>query len=268
MIALFTDFGTRDAYVAQMKGAIVSINPHARLLDLTHDLKPFHIREAAYLLEQSARYFPGKTIFVAVIDPGVGTARRPILVRTRADKYYVGPDNGLFTCVVERQRLAEAYVLQEPAFFLCPEVSATFHGRDIFAPVAAHLSLGVDPTRFGPRLAEMVLLPRMAAQRVNQTIQGEVVHIDRFGNVVTNIHAAWLIDVRPGQRLQVTIADDAHTIPFCLTYAEASPGALVCLVNSDAAFEVAVSQGNASERLRVQVGDPILLNQTTAPWQA
>src|SRR4030095_15218849 len=138
MIALFTDFGTRDAYVAQLKGAIVSINPHAVVLDLNHEVGQFDIRQAAYLLERSAAYFPAATIFVAVIDPGVGSLRRPLLLHTGTNKLYVGPDNGLFTRVLAREGLRAAYMLQETAYYRLPDVSVTFHGRDIFGPVAAH----------------------------------------------------------------------------------------------------------------------------------
>src|SRR5262245_8426643 len=155
IIALFTDFGTRDAYMAQLKGAILSLQPTVQLIDLTHEVDAFDIRAAAYLLDASARYFPPGTIFVAVVDPGVGTARRPLLLTTQADKYYVGPDNGLFTRVVQREGLKAAYVLTQSAYFR-RQVSATFHGRDIFGPVAAHLARGVEPAQFGPCIEDLV----------------------------------------------------------------------------------------------------------------
>ena len=259
MIALFTDFGTRDAYVAQIKGAIVSINPHAQLLDLTHDIEPFNIREAAYLLEQSTRHFPARTIVVAVVDPGVGSARRPIVLRTLADKFYVGPDNGLFTRVIESERLAQAYLLQNPAFFRSLAVSATFHGRDIFAPVAAHLARGISPWRFGPAVTDLMLLPQPSMDLDGRTIRGEVIHVDGFGNIVTNIGATYLADLRAGQQIQVTFANATRRLPFCRTYAEAPPGSLIGLINSAATFEVAVCQGRAVQHVAVQIGDPIIL---------
>lgn len=259
MIALFTDFGRRDAYVAQTKGAIISINPQARLLDLTHDIEPFDIREAAYLLEQATRYFPARTICMAVVDPGVGSARRPIVLRTRAEKFYVGPDNGLFTRVIESEGLAAAYLLQEAAFFRCPAVSATFHGRDIFGPVAAHLARGIAPWRFGPPVNDLILLPQPSARLVGRTIRGEVVHVDGFGNIVTNVNATYLTDFFAGQQIQVTFADATRLLPFCQTYAAAPPGTLIGLINSDATFEVAICQGRAVDHVAVQVGDPIIL---------
>jgi S-adenosylmethionine hydrolase len=259
MIALFTDFGTQDAYVAQLKGAILAIAPHTLLLDLTHGVEAFDIREAAYLLELSTRYFPARMIFVAVVDPGVGTCRCPVLIRTQADKYYVGPDNGLFTQVVERETLAAAYALRETRYFRHPEVSATFHGRDIFGPVAAHLSLGVSPERFGPRLTDLVMLPSTGPQVDGKTVQGEIRHIDRFGNVVTNITPAFLVDVRPGQQLRISMAGHEHLVPFRKTYGDGTPGELICLINSDETFEIALPRGRAAACLAVQVGDRIVL---------
>ena len=199
VIALFTDFGTRDAYVAQLKGAILSIHATAQLVDLTHEVHAFDVRAAADLLEASARYFPARTIFVAVVDPGVGTARRPVLLVTQAEKYYVGPDNGLFTRVIEREGLQAAYLLTQAAYFL-PQVSATFHGRDLFGPVAAHLARGVAPAQFGPRLAELVRLPYVRPQRMGETVIGEVIHVDRYGNIATNIPSEMLSHLVPGRK--------------------------------------------------------------------
>jgi S-adenosylmethionine hydrolase len=260
MIALFTDFGTRDAYVAQLKGAILSINPHVAVLDLSHNVGPFQIRQAAYLLEKSARYFPPGTIFVAVVDPGVGSARRPLLVHTQAHKFYIGPDNGLFTYVLERELLQAAYVLQQTVYFRAPHVSATFHGRDIFAPVAAHLSLGVDPVCFGPRLTEVVTLSRTMPRVVGRTIEGEVVHIDHFGNMLTNIPADLLRDIQPGQAISITMHGTTQTVPFLTTYAEGQQDRLICLISSDNEFEVACRQGRASDCLAAHTGDRIVLS--------
>jgi S-adenosylmethionine hydrolase len=254
MIALFTDFGWRDAYVAQLKGAILGINPHASLIDLTHDVEPFNIRQAAYLLERSSRYFPTRTIFVAVVDPSVGSTRRPILIRTLAEKIYVGPDNGVFTRVVQRDNLRAAYVLRESAYFSHAEISRTFHGRDVFGPVAAHLTLGVEPQCFGPRAENLCMLSPPSLRVVGQSVQGEILHIDHFGNVVTNITPECFEDLRSGQQVCITIARKQYQVPFCTTYVDGSPGLLICLFNSDTVFEIAVPQGNAATKLGVQVG--------------
>ena len=259
MIALFTDFGSRDAYVAQMKGAILCINPQAQLIDLNHEIGQFDIRAAAYVLEASVRYFPAETIFVAVVDPGVGSSRRPLLVRTQAEKWYIGPDNGLFTRVLQREGLQAAYALTQAAYFRHPQVSATFHGRDIFAPVAAHLSLGVAAAHFGPPLTALVMLPLTSPCAVGQTVSGEVVHIDHFGNVITNITADLLEALQQGQLVSLSLQGQTYTIPLVRTYAEGAPGQLIGLLNSDDAFELAVSQGQASACLTAQVGDRLVL---------
>jgi S-adenosyl-L-methionine hydrolase (adenosine-forming) len=258
VIALFTDFSTRDAYVAQLKGAILSIHPTAQLVDLTHEAGAFDVRAAAYLLDASARYFPARTIFVAVVDPGVGTARRPVLLVTQAEKYYVGPDNGLFTRLIEREGLQAAYMLTQSAYFL-PQVSATFHGRDLFGPVAAHLARGVEPAQFGPRLVELVRLPYARPQRLEETVVGEVIHVDHYGNIATNIPSEMLTHLVPGQWLTLTLAERTHVLPFVETYEAAPQDQLVCLINSNNACEIALPHGNAATRLAVQVGDRVVL---------
>ena len=258
VIALFTDFGTRDAYVAQLKGAILSIHPTAHLVDLTHEVNAFDVRAAAYGLDAAARYFPAQTIFVAVVDPGVGTARRPVLLTTQAEKYYVGPDNGLFTRVIEREGLQAAYMLTQSAYFQ-PQVSATFHGRDLFGPVAAHLARGIAPARFGPPLAELVLLPYARPQRLGQTIVGEVLHLDHYGNIATNIPAAMLTDLVPGQWLTLTLAERTYNLPFVETYGAGLQEQLVCLINSNDACEIALPHGSAAACLAVQVGERVVL---------
>lgn len=258
VIALFTDFGTRDAYVAQLKGAILSIHPTAQLVDLTHEVGAFDVRAATYLLDAAARYFPTRTIFVAVVDPGVGTARRPVLLTTQAEKFYVGPDNGLFTRVMERERLKAAYVLTQSAYFL-PQVSATFHGRDIFGPVAAYLARGVEPAQFGPRLEELVQLPYTRPQRLGETVMGEVIHLDHYGNITTNIPSAMLTALVPGQWLTLTLADHAQVMAFVETYGAGPQDQCVCLINSNGEFEIALPGGHAAARLDVRVGERVVL---------
>ena len=261
MIALFTDFGTQDVYVAQVKGVILSMNPHATLVDLSHGVGPFDVPQAAYLLEKATRYFPAGTIVVAVVDPGVGSARHPLLVCTQAAKFYVGPDNGLFTWVVEREGLREAYMLEQEAYFHTPRVSATFHGRDIFGPVAAHLSLGIAPACFGQRLTEIVTFSLLQPRREGQAITGMVLHIDHFGNILTNIPAALLDGIRPGQDITIALSGITRAVPFCRTYADGAPHALMCLINSNEEFEIACAQGRAIEQVHTRVGDRIVI-----PW--
>jgi S-adenosylmethionine hydrolase len=262
MIALFTDFGRRDAYVAQMKGAILTINPHVRLIDLNHEVGQFDIHGAAYILATSARFFPAGTIFVAVVDPGVGSSRRPLALQTRADKWYVGPDNGLFSRVIEHEGMRQAHALESAAYFRAPQVSATFHGRDIFAPVAAHLALGVLPEQLGPRVTDVITWPRSQPQVTADKVVGEVEHIDHFGNVITNIGATLLGHLQLGQHVACTIAGRVYTLPFVQTYADGVPDQLIGLINSDDAFELAMARGSAADRLRVRVGDRLRLEPT------
>jgi S-adenosylmethionine hydrolase len=258
VIALFTDFGTRDAYVAQLKGAILSIHPTAHLVDLSHEVDAFDVRAAAYLLDAAAHYFPARTIFVAVVDPGVGTGRRPVLLVTQAEKYYVGPDNGLCTRVIEREGFQAAYMLTQSAYFL-PQVSATFHGRDLFGPVAAHLARGIEPAQFGPHLEELMQLSYARPQHVGETVVGEVIHVDHYGNIATNIPSEMLGNLAPGQWLTWTLAERTHVLPIVETYEAGPQGQPVCLINSSKAYEIALPYGNAAAGLAVQVGDRVVL---------
>lgn len=254
LIILFTDFGRRDSYVAQMVGVIVSINPAVRLLDLNHEVDPFNITGAAYTLEASVRFFPAGTIVVSVVDPGVGSARRSLLLHTQADHWFVGPDNGIFTKVVEQEGLLNAYELAAPRYYRDPHVSATFHGRDIFAPVAAHLSLGVEPSQFGPRVTDIMALEVDRPYWSQHTLIGMVRDIDHFGNVITTITRNELGDMEVGQQMRCCLGAAIHAVPFVNTYAESAPGELVCLMNSGAELELAVNQGHAADRIGAEIG--------------
>jgi S-adenosylmethionine hydrolase len=187
VIGLFTDYGWDDPYVSQLKGVILTINPDARILDLTHSAAPFNITEGAYLLDKCSEEFPAGTIFVAVVDPGVGTDRDPVLLETGKDKFFIGPDNGLFTRVLAREGFLRAWTLDKPELFRSGDTSRTFHGRDIFAPIAAHLAAGLDPDRLGTPLKTLVLLPDQEPSFSGGLIFAEVIHIDRFGNVILNV---------------------------------------------------------------------------------
>ncbi len=259
LIALFTDFGTRDAYVAQMKGAILSICRHARLLDLNHEAGRFDVRGAAYILAASAAFFPPQTIVVAVVDPGVGSERRPVMLHTASDKWFVGPDNGLFTHVIEREGWRRAAVLDRPAYYRGAALSATFHGRDIFGPIAAHLAAGVDPELLGSATAELITLAQMPPRQVDHALLGEVRHIDHFGNVVTNLTPA-LLDAWPKpSRATCVHRSRTYAVQWVNTYAEGEPDALLGLINSDCLFELAIARGSAATLIEAAVGDAIEL---------
>src|SRR5262245_32283700 len=184
-ITLTTDFGTRDWFVGTMKGVILGIKPRARVVDITHEIAPGDIRGGAFALMASCRYFPKGTLHVAVVDPGVGSRRRAIAVRT-ANSILIGPDNGVLSWALRGETIQSIRQLENRRYFLEP-VSRTFHGRDIFAPVAAHLSRGVALERLGRELHDLVRLPWPEPVKQREEIRGEIVYIDRFGNAITNI---------------------------------------------------------------------------------
>ncbi len=254
IITLTTDFGTSDHYSGAMKGVILSRCPAASIVDITHDVAPFAVRQAAFLLDQASRTFPPKTIHVAVIDPGVGTARRPVLVEA-AGQYFIGPDNGVFASVTARDPKAKGRELTNAKLFLQP-VSKTFHGRDIFASVAGHLAAGVQPARVGRRIDDLVRIDFQKPMRyAKRAWIGSVVHIDRFGNLITNFHIDEFPHLtRAGFDLAVGLE---KTSVLVATFGEASPGELISYFGSSGHLEVAVSQGSAAGRLGVGVGAPV-----------
>jgi len=261
VIALFTDYGWEDPYVAQVKGVILTINPNARLLDLTHSATPFNVAEGAYLLDQSAEEFPAGTIFVAVIDPQVGAERDPILVETVKGKFFVGPDNGLFTQVIDREGFAKAWKLDKPDFFRPGDTSHTFHGRDIFGPVAAHLAAGTDPERFGTPIKEMLLLPVREATFSSGTLAVEILHIDHYGNIILNLRddGEMADKLKEGNLVKISIGKDSYSGPLVKTYDEVEKGRLILLYGGNGLLEIAMNQGSAAKELKVAPGTVIFL---------
>jgi len=238
IITLLTDFG-RSIYVGMMKGVILAINPRATLVDLCHEVNPQDIRQAAFLLYTSYKFFPPGTVHVAVVDPGVGTSRNALVVAA-GEAYFVAPDNGVLGFVLEEERY-RAYRLNNPRYWRS-EVSATFHGRDIFAPVAAHLSLGVPPEEMGEPVSELVSLPFPRPKREEGAILGEVLFVDRFGNLITNIKGSQLPPGRP------TVEIKGHRVKgLSSSYAEAE--GLLAIVNSLGYLEVAFKNGSAAGML-------------------
>jgi len=265
VIGLFTDFGWDDPYVAQMKGAIVTINPAARIMDLTHSVTPFNLGEGSYLLDQSAAEFPPGTIFVAVVDPQVGTDRDPILVETARGKFFVGPDNGLFTTVIDEEGFSGAWKLDRPQYFrgAAPATSDTFHGRDIFGPVAAHLADGVTPDRLGTPLPEksLTLLDIREPSLAGGTITAQVLHIDHYGNVIINLSKDSDIasKLKEGNLVKISIGRESHSGPLVKTYGEVDKGRLILLFGGSGLLEVGMNQGSAAKELKVEPGTIIFL---------
>lgn len=265
VITLTTDFGTQDSYVGVMKGVILSICPDVHLVDITHDIPPQNMTAAAFVVRSYTPYFPPGTIHLVVVDPGVGSTRQPVALST-PDACYVGPNNGVFGLVwqdaLQRWSLSEvrAVVLAEPQFWL-PNVSMTFHGRDIFAPVAAHLAAGVRFEQLGHRLSRPLPLDvpePVWAEHVR--LFGSVLYIDHFGNCVSNITAEHLEKLGQPHELYVTAV--GHKFPVKQTYADVGPGEAVALVGSDGYLELSVRDGNASQLLGIRFGTELQVDRT------
>jgi S-adenosyl-L-methionine hydrolase (adenosine-forming) len=275
-IIIMTDFGTVDPFVGIMKGVINRIAPEARTIDLTHDIPPGDVLRGAVTLWQSAAFFPPGSIFLAVVDPGVGTARKPAIFKARQnndgqERLFVGPDNGLFTFLLKEN--AEGWEISKPEYML-PELSRTFHGRDIFAPAAAHLWSEIPPQEFGPLIEQPVRLPDPRLFSKDQEIHGEVLFSDRFGNVLTSLGrfvregkdtlrlAPWL----PGVPEIVFIQSrtflslpDGSRLPFLSSYEEIPPGKCAVLIGSSSLLEIAANRKSAAEIKKLSPGAPLTI---------
>ena len=252
VITLTTDFGLRDHYVGAMKGVILGICPRAQIVDISHEARPFEIAEGAFLIAQAYSSFPLRTVHVVVVDPGVGTARRPILVEA-AGQYFVAPDNGVLAmvCAAGPHR---ARVISNPRYFRAT-VSRTFHGRDVFAPVAAHLAAGLPVTRLGKRIEDYLQPAFLKPQPMgDRTWAGQILHIDRFGNVVTNFHANDFPDL---ETLDVRLAIGSQRVcAIARNYAECAPGELFLIVGSSGYIEVSINRDSAARAIGCETGAP------------
>lgn len=260
IITLTTDFGLKDPYLGAMKGAMLSINPKATIADISHLITPGNILEGAFVLAGAYSYFPDGAVHVGVADPGVGGGRRPILIET--ERYlFVGPDNGLLSLAVEREKVRRVVRLTEKKYFL-KEVSSTFHGRDIFGPVAAHLTLGVSPGAFGDPLKEgpvSIGIPRPSVR--NGVVKGTVIYVDSFGNLITNIKAGDLTaGLGPGYKDRLEAEIKGFAIQgLSKTYSAVAKGAAAAIIGSSNHMEIAVNQGKASEVLGAQAGEGVIV---------
>jgi S-adenosylmethionine hydrolase len=255
IITLTTDFGEESPFVAAMKGVILGINPSARIVDLSHQIPPQNLDHAAFFLAAAIPYFSQTALHVIVVDPGVGTERALLYVELGGHRLLV-PDNGCWTELkASPDQPLRVIRLAEPRYWRQP-VSATFHGRDILAPVAGHLSLGVDPGRLGPQVQEWVRFERRQPLLDPERLAGEVVFMDRFGNLITNIPGQALSLLVGPLRFRVGSEEVARQVR---TYAEAKPGMPVALVSSSGMLEIAVTNGNAAKQLGARVGTPVLV---------
>lgn len=264
MITLLSDFGLRDPYVAEMKAVILTICPEAKIVDITHEISKFDIRMGAFILASAAPYFPRGTVHVGVVDPGVGTERRPIIVESRR-ALYVGPDNGLLILAAQGEGLKRVYHITNEDFML-PGVSRTFHGREIFSPAGAYLSKGIKPGKFGPEISDFVR-PSFVKTRFSEgKVFGEVLHVDDFGNIITNIPTPWLkkIKAAEGSSLVVKLGKRTEVLRFCRAYGEVSVDTPLAIIGSSSFLEISVNQGNAAELFRAKTGDPVQVSLATS----
>jgi S-adenosylmethionine hydrolase len=260
IITLTTDFGLKDPYAAEMKAAILGICPNAAIVDITHEIEKFSIRMGAYVLASAVPYFPKGTIHVAVVDPGVGTRRRPMLIQTRQG-FFIGPDNGLLILAAEHQGISRIHEITNSRFML-PRVSSTFHGRDVFAPAAAHLANGVQPTEFGPEIRDAVRPEFTKVTLGKDVLVGEVLHVDNFGNIITNIGEKEIVRIRMKDVVNVKLTNQKLKLKLCKAYGEAKPQEPLALIGSHNYLEIAINQGNAAAKFETRPGDKINLSLT------
>ena len=244
IITLTTDFGLYDPYVAMMKGVILSINPEARVVDISHQIKAGSIMKAASFVHESFLFFPEGTVHVAVVDPGVGSDRRLIGIKA-GGHFFVGPDNGIFWLVVEDHKETKTIHLTESTYFL-PPISHTFHGREVFAPVAAHLSRGVDLETMGSKISDPCILHFPGPQKKGKILCGQIMRVDNFGNLITNIHRNDL-DLFLESVSVVIEVGDLIIRKLSTVYADAGEGEPLALINSSNWLEIAVNLGRASQ---------------------
>ena len=254
LITLLSDFGLKDPYVAEMKAVISTISPASRIIDITHSVEKFNIKMGAFLLASASRYFPKGTIHIAVVDPGVGTKRLAILIETN-NAYYIGPDNGVLMLAAQGEGVKHVYRITNRKIMLS-KMSFTFQGRDVFAPAAAHLANGVKPHDFGSELSSCEV-PRFAktSHRANK-LYGEVIYIDDFGNIMTNITKTSLDKLRakPKETLQIRLKKTVMNLKFCAAYGDVPTNCPLAIIDSHDFLEIAINQGDAAKRLGVRVG--------------
>jgi S-adenosylmethionine hydrolase len=258
VITLTTDFGYEDPFVGVMKGVILKINPGAEIVDITHGIRPHDIREAAFTIGSSYRFFPDDTIHIVVVDPGVGSQRRPIMVLTE-HHYFIGPDNGVFTHIYNAPHdILDVVHITAGHYFLLSH-SPTFQGRDVFGPIAAYLSRGVGMLKFGEPITDYQKIDLPAPFITPEgVLQGEVIHIDRFGNAITNITEADMEKIgsaTAGGELKILFRESE--VPLKKFYSDASTGSLCCLWNSSGYLELFTDRGSAAAKYNMSPGEPV-----------
>lgn len=261
IITLLSDFGLKDPYISEMKAVILSTCPDVRIVDVSHEIEKFNIRMGAFVLASATPYFPAGTIHVAIVDPGVGTKRRPLVVETKRG-FYVGPDNGVVMLAARKEIICHVYCVDNPRYML-PRVSKTFHGRDIFAPAAAHLAKGASPSNFGPEIQDY-MLPGFTKPRLREDkLSGEIIYTDDFGNLVTNITMGDLekIGIIEGATFLVEFKDRRVLLRLCSAYGEVPTKSSLAIIGSGGFLEFSVNQGSASQVFGMKTRDNVLVSK-------
>jgi len=253
-IALLTDFGTKDHYVGSLKAVIYSINPKAQVFDLTHELRPQNIREGAFVLNAVYPFLPKGTIVVAVVDPGVGSERQAIAIKTSRG-FLIGPNNGIFSMVLRHEKKYEVRAIINDRYFMKP-VSSTFHGRDIFSPSAAHLSKKDVFRSFGPQIKRIHQIDFAQVKTSAKTLQGEIVYVDRFGNAFTNISKSHVYGTG---KHPISVEVKKKRAPVKPFFSAGRKGSLIAVWNSSDLLELAVREDSAAKLYGLKIGDPVLV---------
>ena len=270
-IVFMTDFGTANDAVAICKAVMISIAPEARIMDITHQVTPFSIEEGARFLAGVSPYYPAGTVFVAVIDPGVGTSRRAVVVKTRKGQYFVLPDNGLVSTVVERDGLDSAREISNTSWMIGENVSSTFHGRDIFSPVGAHLAAGWDFTLVGPVVPQLIRLTSKVSATTDKGIDGDLIGLDDpFGSVITDIPADEFktLGYKIGERVAVLLDKKPFTLPYVKTFMDVPVGDPLLYVDSRGRMALALNQRNFSQKNKVTPPGTIFIPKKGVPLKA
>jgi hypothetical protein len=254
IISLTTDFGLRDPYVAEMKAVIFGICPEANIVDISHEIAEYDVRMGAFTLASAAPYFPEGAIHVAVVDPGVGTERQPIIIQT-SKGYYVGPDNGVLALAANNESGPKSIHRITNRKLMLPHVSNTFHGRDIFAPAAAHLANGTSPNAFGPKITKIAAPTYAQVTKRQDALVGEVIHIDTFGNIITNYQPKHLKLIQSKPQINIKIGNTQLRLKLCKTYTEAQPHKPLALIGSHNFLEISLNQDNAAKTYKTKTGD-------------
>jgi S-adenosylmethionine hydrolase len=260
IIGLITDFGARGQhYVASMKGIVLNINPKANIIDIAHNVTPFSIIEAAYIIKSTYLLYPKNTIFIIVVDPGVGSSREIILIRTKSGYFFIGPNNGIFTNVFDSSEISKCIHIKNEQYFNIP-VSKTFHGRDIMAPVGAYLSKGVNFDKFGSKfpIVKLIDFPIELKKISDNEIRCTVQYIDEFGNIITNIKGNY-VNLKEGAEIAIRTREQKIRGKFVKFFEEVFVNSLLFIVGSSGFLEISKNQGNAAGDLRLKVGDIITI---------